>query len=692
MDLIGTQLAQYHIIERIDTGGMADVYKAYQPALDRYVAIKVIASDLDHDPAFLEQFEREAKTLAKLEHPNILPIYDSGRYGSTPYLVTQYVREGSLAEQLDKPLPVQEAVRIVCQIADALGYAHAKKIIHRDVKPANVLLTKSGSVLLADFGIAQMLQAQQETDQGSGTPAYMAPEQRAGKPVDGRADIYALGVILYELLTGRRAGEQNLLTRSLSAYRHIPAPLREVINCATMDRPEERYEVVEDFVAAAQEALLKASGEYIEPPKLTHLTLEAVVTAALILVGVGLGIYGVKLFGDYQTIDSTTEALMGHFYWLGTFMGSITCLIDAALLLFRDRTRPISPPLVITLLLVVMSSVLLFAPISMLITDLEHALAYVLPCGVPGTLTLLIAAGLYIRHHRQSGTGRRVLRAESPASSARHSRIVTRQMRSAAIKTLIAIFLLAAASRILAYLTLPGSTISVMAMVMEVSLIVTGSFIGVALVMWYAFNRITSAAEPPGVQTPYQIQSNVEARQARMEKAHEYQARIQEIVTQTPEGPLRDYLESTTRRMGDWIARLENLTARLNEMEQDPILRRDRSTVPRAIDRLEARLASYQDTGSGTKDAVQRTLAARHAQLRYLRALERVTTQAELQSDETTAALGTIYSQLLLVNARDIQSGRGQRLGADIDEQVHALNDLLEAITEVQQHRQDVLV
>ncbi|MBN1872613.1 MAG: serine/threonine protein kinase [Anaerolineae bacterium] len=679
MDLIGTQLGQYHIIEKIDTGGMADVYKAYQPALDRHVAIKVIASDLDHDPAFLEQFEREAKTLARLEHPNILPIYDSGRYGSTPYLVTQYISEGSLVEQLGKPLPTQEAVRIVCQIADALGYAHAKKIVHRDVKPANVLLTKSGNILLADFGIAQMLQARQETDQGSGTPAYMAPEQRAGKPIDGRADIYALGVILYELLTGRRAGEQNLLTRSLSAYRHIPAPLRDVINCATVDHPEERYQVVEDFVAAAQAALLKASEEYIEPPKLMHLIMEAVVTAALILAGVGLGVYGVKLFS---------------FFRLGAFMGSAICLIDAALLLFRDRTGPLSSSLVDALLLVVMSGGLLFIPISMLIIPPKYTPEYALPWGVPGMLTLLIAAGLYIRDQRRSSKGRRLLQSESPTSSARHSRIITRQTHKAMIKALIAIFLLAAASRILAYLAQPRSTLSITAIVMEASLIITGALIGVALVIWYAFNRITSAAElaaePAGVQTLYHVRSNVEARQARLEKAREYQVRTREIITQTAEGPLRDYLEATTRRMSDWVARLENLTARLNALEQDPIFRRDLSTVPRAVDRLEVRLASYEDTGSGTKDAVQQTLVARYAQLHYLRALERVTTQAELQSDETIAALGAIYSQLLLVNARDIQSGRSQRLEADIDEQVQALSDLLEAITEVQQHRQGV--
>lgn len=200
MDLIGTQLGKYHIVERISTGGMAEVYKSYQPDLDRYVAIKIIASNLSDEPEWLTQFKREAQTLARLQHPNILPIYDYGDYNGMPYLVMQYNRGGTLADCLGHPQPTDDVVRIVSQIGDALAYAHAHGVIHRDVKPSNILLTESGRVLLTDFGIAAPHNA---ANLGGGTQGYMPPEQRAGKPVDGRADIFALGVILYELLTGK---------------------------------------------------------------------------------------------------------------------------------------------------------------------------------------------------------------------------------------------------------------------------------------------------------------------------------------------------------------------------------------------------------------------------------------------------------------------------------------------------------
>jgi serine/threonine protein kinase len=715
VDLTGVQLGQYRVVERLGVGGMAEVYKAYQPALDRYVVVKVIASDLGHDSVFLDQFEREAKTLARLEHPNILPVYDSGCYGNTPYLVTQYVREGTLAERMDRPLPVEEAVRIICQVGDALAYAHAMGFVHRDVKPSNVLFTKSGSALLADFGVAQALRSQDGTDDnqgvGGGTPDYMAPEQCAGKPVDGRADIYSMGVLLYGLLTGKRTGEQTLLTRSLSAVR-IPQPLREVIACAAATRPDDRYEVVEDFVAAAQEALLKISGEYVEPPKLTHQSLEAVLIAVFILLGLGLGIYAMKLMADYRKLDTWMATAIGSVIWMGALTGSASCLLNAALLIFRDRTRPFSPALLGTVGLVLAGGAALIIPLSLgmeLPSDASdsflttakpvNAIGSELLCLLPGVLMLLAAAGLYTYHHRHSLLAvrqniwrtRRVIQRKSFASAERRSRFITRRMRDAWIQSLAAVLLLVAASRILAYVAPSGSIISIMAVVIEVSLIVAGLFGLVALVVWYAFSHVTSASESFVERVPSQVLSDVEVRRARLEKAREYEARIREVITQTCEGPVRERLQSATERLDEWVVYLERLTVRMNELEHDSVIRRDRSTVPRAIDRLEARLVLDQDTDTGVKDAVRRTLVARQAQLRYLRALDRIMTQAELHSDETVAALGTIYSQVLLVDARDIQSGRAQRLRADIDEQVQALNDLLDAMVEVQERRQDAL-
>jgi hypothetical protein len=174
-----------------------------------------------------------------------------------------------------------------------------------------------------------------------------------------------------------------------------------------------------------------------------------------------------------------------------------------------------------------------------------------------------------------------------------------------------------------------------------------------------------------------------------LDKAHKYQTRIREAIAQAHEGQLRDRLQSATERLDEWVAHVEHLTARLGELERDPVLRRDLSTVPRAVDSLEARLSLEQDTDVGVRDAVRQTLAARQSQLRQLRALERLKVQAELYSEETIAALGAIYSEILLVDAKDIEGGRAQRLRADIDEQVNSLRDLLEAMDKVQRRGQD---
>ncbi len=229
-------------------------------------------------------------------------------------------------------------------------------------------------------------------------------------------------------------------------------------------------------------------------------------------------------------------------------------------------------------------------------------------------------------------------------------------------------------------------------MVIQGGFIYVSVLLGIVLIVWHTFVRITSASDASVDQSLPQALSNVETRLARLEKAREYQARIDETVAQTREGPLRERLQSATRRLDDWVAYVERLTIRLNEFERDPIIRRNRSTVPRAIHALEARLTLDQDTHTGVRNAVYQTLEARHAQLRHLRALERVMSQAELHSEETVATLSTIYSQVLLVDARDIQSPRVQRLRADINEQVQVLSDLLDAIAKVQEHRRDAMV
>lgn len=286
--LVGHTLGQYQMIERIGRGGMAIVYRAYQPPLDRYVAVKVLPAYLAHDPNFATRFQREAKAIAKLNHPHILSVHDFGQEGELNYIVMRYVEGGTLKEMLGQPLALNQVVDIIAQIGDALDYAHQQGIIHRDIKPTNVLMDRGRWALLSDFGLAKMTADTAQitrTGMGMGTPAYMSPEQAQGQEVDERSDIYSLGIMLFEMLTGQVPFDADtplaVLVKHLSAplpmprkmNPNIPEPIEQVILKATAKASEDRYQRVSEMMdalrwAAAEKGLPKkeevALGDSIE--------------------------------------------------------------------------------------------------------------------------------------------------------------------------------------------------------------------------------------------------------------------------------------------------------------------------------------------------------------------------------------------------------------------------------------------
>ncbi len=272
-DLIGTTLDQYQIVEQIGVGGMATVYKAYQPSINRYVAIKVLPAQLARDPNFVKRFEHEARAIAGLEHPHILPVYDFGARGDLYYMVMRYVPTGTLSNLMDKSLPPARIVQAIGNVARALDYAHQQNIVHRDIKPSNILIDKNGEVLLTDFGIAKIMlegsEGTQLTGTGSilGTPAYMAPEQAKGAAIDRRTDIYSLGVVLYELVTGqppyqadtalavvlKHINEPLPMPRSVNPQ--VPEPLERVVVKAMAKDPNQRYQTAAEMERALHDAL-----------------------------------------------------------------------------------------------------------------------------------------------------------------------------------------------------------------------------------------------------------------------------------------------------------------------------------------------------------------------------------------------------------------------------------------------------
>src|SRR5947209_8383342 len=304
--LIGTQLGTYSIQAKVGEGGMARVYKAYHARLRRDVAIKVILAQIADQEGFRIRFEREAQLIASLEHPNIVAVYDFGEIGNLTYLVMQYVGGGTLRDQLrnGRPLEPLRATRYALQMARALHHAHLRGIVHRDVKPQNMLISTSDPnlLLLSDFGIAKLFTSSQEatwtTAPGSmnstnsmssdssltnigqivGTAEYMSPEQINGKPVDARTDVYALGVVLFQMLTGEAPFRSTTIHGLL--FQHVytpPRPVREfnpyvsealeqIVARAMAKAPADRFQSAEEMAQALGAANTNAT--YQLPPSM----------------------------------------------------------------------------------------------------------------------------------------------------------------------------------------------------------------------------------------------------------------------------------------------------------------------------------------------------------------------------------------------------------------------------------------
>jgi tRNA A-37 threonylcarbamoyl transferase component Bud32 len=264
-----TRIGRYEIRSELGRGGMATVYRAYDPSFEREVAIKVLPRELMHDPQFSERFRREMKMIASLEHPAIVPVYDMGEEAGEPYFVMRYMPGGSLTQWIEKGrLSLQDAARIIERLSSALAYAHRNGLVHRDLKPDNILFDNDGDPFISDFGVAKITDASTSmTGSGIiGTPAYMSPEQAQGEAIDNRSDIYGLGVIIFQMLSGHQPYQASTpmgvavkqvtepVPDILKINPSLPKQADTIIKTAMAKDPALRYQTATELAQALGEA------------------------------------------------------------------------------------------------------------------------------------------------------------------------------------------------------------------------------------------------------------------------------------------------------------------------------------------------------------------------------------------------------------------------------------------------------
>jgi hypothetical protein len=631
--LVGQSLGNYEVIRLVGEGGMATVFLARQPGLNRDVALKILATTGAGKTNFDERFAREAQAIGGLHHPNILPVYDFGQDKGYNYIAMRYVPGAqTLADRMKNPLQPPEFLRLAKQVAAALDHAHQAGIIHRDIKPSNVLLDNDW-VLLSDFGLAKAMEGSSDltgSGVGLGTPAYMSPEQARGLTLDHRSDIYSLGIIVYEMLTGqvphkaetpmgtviKRVSEP--LQRPSQINPKIPANVEEELLKALAKDPAQRHDSAGAFIAALEAAYQpqnQAQAQIAAAPAVPSTPASEAAPApgngggigpakiglmALMALAGLCGVSGILL--SFTTDDAGASNFQMAPVCLGIAFAGFTGIAMVGL---RNRRQPISGWLLGALVMWGLGTFIMgFGGFSLLDAGemgfVENAAFSAALCFVPGLAIAALGLGAYLidwRRGRQQYPARQKLATDGTKS----------KPDSGAVKK--------------------------------------------------------------------------DPLDEKLRRAAEYRKEINRQIKQKEATPFTEQLSPISDNLVRWENHLRQLVARLRNYQSNQLLQRELAETPQTIHRLKLELQAEPDPA--VRREVEQALGRYQDHQRQLDSLAQLIRRTELDIDETLATIATIYSQLQLLDARRMDRQRASRISTDVKTQSDRLSDLLEAMDEV---------
>jgi|GEM_PF-1236659 len=678
------KLGRYEIQETIGQGGFAIVYRARDTELDRLVALKELKPILLQDTDWVKRFRREARAIARLDHPRIVPIYDVGQAEERLFLVMRLVDGPSLEELIGQQgrLPWPEAVGIVIALAEGLDHAHAQGILHRDLKPANILIDPDRGPLLTDFGLAKLAgessMSVSATGSVVGSPPYIAPEVWEGQPASQQVDIYALGCILYEMITGEKMfGGESAPAVMMAHFKPpalpktwpegVPTGVGQVIQTALANKPTDRYATAGEFAAALASLAqadtvrptapggLAGSGPAPVQPQPDKPTAPPIEEQP----PVGQGSIGMV---SEETQANGMEA--DAWNWPSAVSSGEEDLADT----WGGFLRHLGVYVVVIFGLGMLN----------LLTD---------PGGYPWFLWPALGWGVGLAFQlRGVILGQLTNLSDKWREFANH-------FSAYAIITgmLIGIYLFTNPSGYPWFLW-PAVGWGI-AVVLHLFKTVSGESHhdperiarrAERRAEWRA-KRVARAehrAKKRTAQTTAEAQEELaySAMQSHLEKARAYKQQIDSLVKATPDRNTQVRLQDLAKQVDEWTQAVEALARRVDSYQRNSLIHHDLETVPASIKKLETRLAQERD--EDTRTELERTLASRKNQLAALQQLQNMMKRAELKIESTLSSLGTIYPQLLTSQSTNHVADYS-RLSEEVDEEVRTLQDHLEALEEV---------